>query len=101
MYDNHQAVTDSAHRKPRPSQLLAICPCLIITVLVAACSINVRAQELQSASVIRKISGGSRSDEGTKTRLGLASLFETWQARRLNPFDECLKLLSQQPSSPA
>ncbi len=25
----------------------------------------------------------------------LASLFETWHARRLNLFDECLKLLSQ------
>jgi hypothetical protein len=45
--------------------------------------------------VIRKISGGSRSAEGTKTRMALASLFETWQARGLNPFDECLKLLSQ------
>jgi transposase len=31
--------------------------------------------------VIRKISGGSRSPEGTKTRMALASLFETWQAR--------------------
>ena len=33
--------------------------------------------------------------EGTKTRMALASLFETWHARRLNLFDECLKLLSQ------
>jgi hypothetical protein len=45
--------------------------------------------------VIRKISGGSRSPEDTKTRMALASLFETWQARGLNPFDECLRLLSQ------
>lgn len=44
--------------------------------------------------VCRTISGGSRSDEGTKTRLGLASLFESWQARKLKPFDECLKQLS-------
>jgi transposase len=51
--------------------------------------------------VIGKISGGSRSEEGTKTRMGLASLFETWQARKLNPFDECFKLLSQAASSPA
>ena len=50
--------------------------------------------------VCRKISGGTRSDEGTKTRLGLASLFETWQARKLNPFDECLKQLKQLASSP-
>jgi len=47
--------------------------------------------------VIRKISGGARSAAGIKTRLALASLFETWQARHLNPFDECLKLLSQTP----
>ena len=51
--------------------------------------------------VIGKISGGSRSDEGTKTRMGLASLFETWHARKLNPFDGCFKLLSQTASSPA
>jgi transposase len=50
--------------------------------------------------VIRKISGGSRSEEGTKTRMGLTSLFETWQARKLNPFDECLKWLKQLASSP-
>lgn len=50
--------------------------------------------------VIRKISGGSRSVEGTKTRMALASLFGTWQARGLNPFEECFKRLSQ-TSTPA
>ena len=44
--------------------------------------------------VIRLISGGSRSTEGTKTRMALASRFAAWQARGLNPFDECLTLLS-------
>jgi hypothetical protein len=34
--------------------------------------------------VIRTISGGSRSAEGTKTRMALASLFETWHARGLH-----------------
>ena len=62
---------------------------------------NLAERSIRPLVVIRKISGGSRSEEGTKTRMGLASLFETWQARRLNPFDECLKLLSQEPSSPA
>lgn len=56
---------------------------------------NLAERSIRPLVVIRKISGGSRSDEGTKTRLGLASLFETWHARHLNPFDECLKLLSQ------
>jgi transposase len=55
---------------------------------------NLAERSVRPLVVIRKISGGSRSAEGTKTRMGLASLFETWQARQLNPFDECLKLLT-------
>src|SRR5829696_1265735 len=62
---------------------------------------NLAERSIRPLVIIRKISGGSRSDEGTKTRMGLASLFETWQARKLNPFDECFKLLSQAASSPA
>jgi transposase len=62
---------------------------------------NLAERSIRALVVVRKISGGSRSDEGTKTRLGLASLFETWQARKLNPFAECLKLLSQGATSPA
>lgn len=62
---------------------------------------NLAERSIRPLVVVRKISGGSRSEEGTKTRLGLASLFETWQARRLNPFDECFKLMSQATSSPA
>ena len=58
-----------------------------------------REQHYVALVVIHKISGGSRSAEGTKTRMALASLFETWQARGLNPFDECLKLLSQTTAS--
>ena len=61
---------------------------------------NLAERSIRPLVVCRKISGGSRSDEGTKTRMGLASLFETWQARKLNPFDECFKLLSQAASSP-
>ena len=62
---------------------------------------NLAERSIRPLVVIRKISGGSRSVEGTKTRLGLASLFETWQARKLNPFAECLTLLSQGATSPA
>jgi len=36
-----------------------------------------------------------RSRAGSETRLGLASLFGTWQARNLNPFHEFLSLLIQ------
>lgn len=60
---------------------------------------NLAERSLRPLVVIRKISGGSRSAEGSKTRMALASLFETWQARGLNPFDECLKLLSQVATS--
>jgi hypothetical protein len=69
-------------------------------VLVAGLSAdnNLAERSIRGLVVIRKISGGSRSDEGTKTRMGLASLFETWQARKLNPFDECFKLLNQASS---
>lgn len=56
---------------------------------------NLAERSIRPLVVIRKISGGSRSPEGTKTRMALASLFETWQARGLNPFDACYQLLSQ------
>jgi transposase len=57
---------------------------------------NLAERSIRPLVVIRKISGGSRSDDGTKTRMALASLFGTWQARGLNPFVECFKLLSRQ-----
>ena len=60
---------------------------------------NLAERSIRPLVVIRKISGGSRSEEGSKTRMALASLFETWQARKQNPFDECFKLLSQAASS--
>jgi hypothetical protein len=62
---------------------------------------NLAERAIRPLVVIRKISGGSRSAEGTKTRMALASLFHTWQARGQNPFDECLKLLSQAAVSSA
>ena len=58
---------------------------------------NLAERSIRPVVVIRKISGGSQSAEGSKTRLALASLVETWQARGLNPFEECLKLLRQTP----
>jgi transposase len=58
---------------------------------------NLAERTIRPLVVIRKISGGTRSDEGTKTRLGLASLFGTWSVRGLNPFVECFRLLSHAP----
>jgi transposase len=42
----------------------------------------------------RKISGGSRSDQGSATKMTNASLFGTWDVCGLNPFDQCRRLLS-------
>jgi transposase len=70
-------------------------------VLIAGLSAdnNLAERSIRPLVVIRKISGGSRSAEGTKTRMALASLFETWQARGLNPLEECHRLLSQPTTS--
>jgi len=57
---------------------------------------NLAERSIRPLVVIRKISGGTRSEEGTKTRMALASLLETWQARGLNPFAECLRLLGHE-----
>jgi transposase len=55
---------------------------------------NLAERAIRPLVVIRKVSGGSRAPEGTKTRMALATLFHTWQARGLNPLAECLALLS-------
>jgi len=56
---------------------------------------NLAERSIRPVVIIRKISGGSRSAEGSKTRLTLASLLGTWQARQLNPFAECLAALQR------
>ena len=52
---------------------------------------NLAERSIRPLVVLRKISGGSRSAAGTNTRFTLASVFGTWQARRLNPLTECLR----------
>lgn len=59
---------------------------------------NLAERGVRGLVVARKISGGSRGDAGTATRMALASLVGTWQARGLNPFEECLALLRQTPA---
>ena len=56
---------------------------------------NLAERSIRPLVIMRKISGGSRSPKGTKTRLNLASLFGTWAARNLNPFVACLSALQQ------
>jgi transposase len=55
---------------------------------------NLAERSIRPLVVARKISGGSRSSLGTQTRMALATLFETWKARDLNPFETCFALLS-------
>ncbi len=54
---------------------------------------NLAERSLRPLVIMRKISGGSRSSKGTRTRMTLATLFHTWAARHLNPFQECLSAL--------
>jgi hypothetical protein len=61
---------------------------------------NLAERSIRPLVIMRKISGGSRSKEGSKTRLTLASLLHTWAARNLNPLVECLAAL-QNPTAAA
>jgi|SRR5947209_7322079 len=56
---------------------------------------NLAERSVRPVVVMRKVSGGSQSQRGSRTRMTLASLFNTWRAKGLNPFNECLTLLSQ------
>jgi transposase len=69
---------------------------LFTFVLVAglAADNNLAERSLRPLVVVRKISGGSRSPQGSQTRMTLASIFATLKARGLNPFSECLALLA-------
>lgn len=55
---------------------------------------NLAERSVRPLVIARKISGGSRSPKGSATRMGLASLFGTWMAQGLNPFQQCVTLLA-------
>jgi len=59
---------------------------------------NLAERSVRPLVIARKISGGSRSPKGSQTRMGLASLFGTWMAQGLNPFHQCLALLTSASS---
>ena len=54
---------------------------------------NAAERSLRHLVTSRKISGGTRSGQGTDSKMTLASLFGTWRARGLNPLLECRRLL--------
>ncbi len=55
---------------------------------------NLAERSLRHLVTSRKISGGTRSEQGTGTKMVWASLLGTWRARGLNPLLECRRLLS-------
>jgi len=55
---------------------------------------NAAERSLRHRVTCRKISGGTRSAQGTATKMTLASLFGTWRALHLNPLDQCRHLLA-------
>ena len=55
---------------------------------------NAAERSLRHLVVSRKISGGTRSNQGTDTKMTLASIFGTWRAQGLNPLSTCRHLLT-------
>ena len=55
---------------------------------------NAAERSLRHLVTSRKISGGTRSERGTDTKMALSTLFGTWQAQGLNPLDACHALLA-------
>jgi transposase len=58
---------------------------------------NAAERALRPVVISRKISGGSQTGEGSRTKHSLASVFGTWLAQGLNPFTACLDLLTTSP----
>jgi transposase len=58
---------------------------------------NAAERALRPVVISRKISGGTQTGEGSKTKHSLASLFGTWLVQGLNPFTACRDLLTTSP----
>lgn len=55
---------------------------------------NNRAERaIRPLAVARKISGGTRSPPGSRTRMALQTLFTTWAAKGLEPLEACAAML--------
>jgi len=54
---------------------------------------NAAERAIRPAVVARKISGGSRSERGSKTCSTLRSLFETWSLQGANSIDACTEMI--------
>ena len=56
---------------------------------------NAAERSLRHLVIQRKISGGTRSPEGTATLMVASTLFGTWQAQGRDPLQACRDLLTQ------
>jgi hypothetical protein len=61
---------------------------------------NAAERALRPLVIARKISGGTRSAQGSATRMVLQSLVATWELRGLDPVAECLALLQAPRPTP-
>ena len=57
---------------------------------------NLAERSLRPLVVARKVSGGTRSDAGSQTRMALAALFATWLAQGRDPLAACHEMLLAQ-----
>ena len=55
---------------------------------------NAAERSLRHLVISRKISGGTRSEQGTATKMALASLFGTWHVQGRNAYLACRQLLA-------
>ena len=55
---------------------------------------NAAERSLRPLVISRKISGGTRSNQGTDAKMTLASLFGAWRAQGQNPLTACRQLLT-------
>ena len=54
---------------------------------------NPAERSLRHLVISRKVSGGTRSEQGTERKMTLASIFGAWRAQGLNPLAACRQLL--------
>jgi transposase len=59
---------------------------------------NLAERSLRPAVIGRKVSGGTRSDRGSDTRMGLMSLLSTWHAQGQPLLARCRELLLPTPA---
>ena len=55
---------------------------------------NPAERSLRHLVISRKVTGSTRSERGTESKMTLASIFGTWRARGLNPLATCRQLLT-------